>query len=156
MSDRPYLRLLAAASFAERYYAYCAAHTTEGPDLPLSRQTSALAATGRTFRYHKREGFFAWRDGDAPKGCELGVNLDLRHAQAEWILVYKTPRGHIGGPFALLARLTQQLSIPGYEHEPRSPRPDIASASELRAVIDEGLVLYDEVAKRIAGKRTAT
>ncbi len=65
------LDLLTELRFPERYYAYCAAHSTTGREVPLALQTQALSQTGRTFRYDKSEKFYAWRDPKAPEGCEL-------------------------------------------------------------------------------------
>lgn len=112
-----------------------------------------LKETGRTFRYHKGEKFFAWRDANAPEGCELGLNLKIEVSYVEWILVFATPSGHTGGPFSGLARDVKQLSIPKYRHDPPHPRPHVANKAELADVIDEGLAFYDEIAAAIAKQK---
>ncbi len=148
-----FLDLLTELRFPDRYYAYCAAHPKTGPEVSLALQTQALSETGRTFRYDKSEKFYAWRDPKAPEGCELGLNLNLREAHAEWILVFGTPSGHVGGTFAISALLAKRTREPNYRHAPPYPTPDISSSKELRAVLSEGLELYDEVAAAIATRK---
>jgi hypothetical protein len=143
-------RFLADLQFADRYYAYCDAHRARGADIPLTTQTSVLGETGRTFRYHKGEKFFAWRDAHAPDGCELGLNVSIDGYQIEWILLFKTPSGHLGTTLASLASSVKQLAIPAYRHNPPYPVPGAASKTELITVIEEGLALYDDVATAIA------
>src|SRR5258708_3079299 len=117
------LELLAGMDFADRSYAYCAAHSQRGPEIPLTTQTAVLKETGRVFRYDKGEKFFAWRDANGPDECELGLNVSLEGAQVEWILAFSTPSGHMGGPLSGLAKLTKQRSTPAYRHSPPHPRP---------------------------------
>ena len=142
--------LLAEVRFADRYYAYCSEHRKRGPDIPLATQTAVLGETGRTFRYHKGEKFFAWRDANAPDGCELGLNVQIDGHQIEWILSFKALSGHIGDPFAVLALNVRQLTQPTYRHDPPYPVPSAANKAELATVIEEGLALYDEIAAAIA------
>ena len=150
---RELCELMRKLDFAERYYTYCSSHSKKNcPDIPLALQTKALDETGRTFRYDKREKFFSWRDSNAPKGCELGLNLSLRDAQANWILVLKTPSGHLGEQFSAIAEGVKRLADPRYQHEPRFPTPDIANATELRTIITEGLALYDDIATALRSK----
>lgn len=137
------LQQLSAFEFADRYYKYCDAHTTRGPDIPTATQTAVLKETGRVFKYDKREKFFARRDANAPKGCELGININIDGSFVDWILVFGTPAGHLGGPFASLALKVKHLTIPSYRHNPPYPAPRAASKAELAAVIDEGFALYD-------------
>jgi len=143
-------QLLAELRFADRYYAYCDAHRTKGPEIPLATQTALLGETGRVFRYHKGEKFFAWRDANAPDGCELGLNVSIDGYQVEWILVFKTPVGHLGTTLASLASGVKQLAVPGYRHDPPYPVPGAANKAELATVLDEGLALYSDVAAAIA------
>lgn len=153
-AHRKFCDLLRELDFADRYYAYCAKHSKKNcPDIPLALQTKALEETGRTFRYDKREKFFAWRDSDTPKDCELGVNLSLTYAQANWILVLKTPSGHLGGQFSEMALDVKHLVDPRYQHEPRFPTPDIANEKELHSVLAEGIALYEDVAKALRAVR---
>jgi len=147
-----FLKLLESFRFSDRYYAYCAAHAAEGPDLPTAAQTTALAETGRTFRHNKKEKFFAWRDANAPADCELGLNVSLEHGQVEWILVFKTPSGHLGRPFPALALQTKRLSTPAYRHTPPTPVPNVADPSSLGDALDQGLALYDELAGALAAQ----
>jgi hypothetical protein len=150
--EQKFLKLLESFRFADRYYAYCGAHAAEGPDLPPPTQTAALAETGRTFRYQKKEKFFAWRDAKAPADCELGLNVSLENGQAEWILVFKTPSGHLGSPFSALATEAKRLSTPSYRHTPPNPVPNITSQAELGEALDQGLALYDELATMLAAQ----
>jgi hypothetical protein len=148
--EQRFRQLLAELRFADRYYAYCAAHLKSGPDIPLATQTAVLGETGRTFRYYKGEKFFAWRDANAPKGCELGLNVAIGGHQVEWIFVFRTPAGAVADTFAADARKVKQLTEPTYRHDPPYPVPRAASKAELAKVIDEGLALYDDVAAAIA------
>jgi len=143
------LRLLDRLDFPRRYYAYCSAHQKRGPKIPLSLQTPALAATGRTFRYDKREKFFAWRDSKAPKGCVLGLNVSLELAAVEWVLTFKTPEGHVGSTLPYLAMETKRLADPAYKHDPPYPVPSVENADELATVLDEGFAIYQLIADAI-------
>lgn len=143
------LKLLAGADFATRYYAYCAAHATEGPDIPVAKQKAAIGATERAFKYDSREKFFSWRDPQPPAGCKLGLNISLDVGQAEWILHFATPQGHLGSTLAMLALQVKRLDNPGYKHAPPYPVPNIARSAELTVVLAEGLALYDEVADQL-------
>ena len=145
-----FTRLLDSLQFADRYYTYCGAHAKGGPEVPLALQTSALAETGRMFRHNKKEKFFAWRDPKAPEGCELGLNVSLEDASVEWILVFKTKKGHLGSTFANMAADVKHLKSPKYKHNPPYPTPLVASATELRRILDDGLAIYDAIATAIA------
>ena len=144
--ERRFVKQLAAFGFADRYYTYCAMHRKPGPDIPTATQKIALEQTGRTFKYDKREDFFAWRDASAPKGFQLGLNIAIRYAAVEWILVFRTPSGHLGGPFASLALKVKRLDTPTYRHDPPYPTPDAANKRELAQVLDEGFRLHDDLA----------
>jgi hypothetical protein len=144
--ERRFVQQLAAFEFADRYYTYCAAHGKPGPDIPTATQKAVLEQTGRTFKYDKHEDFFAWRDVSAPKGCQLGVNIAIRYAAIDWILVFRTPSGHLGGPFSSLALQVKRLDAPAYRHDPPYPSPDAANKQEFAKVLDEGFELYDELA----------
>jgi len=150
--EQPFLKVLEGARFADRYYAYCAAHAMQGYDIPMATQTAVLKETGRTFRYEKKEKFFAWRDAKAPKGCELGVNVSLDNGQVEWILVFETPAGHLGRPFSSLATMTRRLSESTYRHTSPHPTPNVTNKAELRDVIAQGLALYDALADALAAQ----
>lgn len=152
-AHRDFCDVLLKLDFPSRYYAYCEAHAKKDPpDIPVALQTRALDETGRTFRYDKKEKFFGWRDSNAPKGCELGINLVLQFAQADWILVFGTPSGHLAGSFSGIALDAKRLADPSYQHDPRYPTPKIANARELRVVLAEGFALYEDVAKALRSK----
>ena len=64
-------RLLAVAQevdFARRYYAICVPTFSGRPrdDLPATEVAAALEATGRAFRFNRRESFYATRERGAP------------------------------------------------------------------------------------------
>jgi hypothetical protein len=151
--EAKFLKLLASVGFPDRYYAYCSEHAERGPDIPLATQQAALAATGRTFRYDKKEKFFAWRDADGADDGELGLNVSLRDGRVEWILVFATAPGHLGDTFANMALNSKRLAHPAYKHSPPYPTPKVSSKAELDAVIEEGLALYDDLAKHLAARK---
>src|SRR4051794_31635981 len=99
-------RLLALAQdveFARRYYALVDSTANSEPcyDLSTDEIRATLELTGRSFRYNRRERFFATREKGKPG--ELGLNLTI-DGVVEFILVLETPTGHIGPPFHVLAR----------------------------------------------------
>jgi hypothetical protein len=153
-NTKPYERrlrsLLVEIGFAARYYALCdETRTWQRTDrLPRAEQlTDSLTATGRLFRYNRRENFFATRETDVPG--ELGLNLCLEHNVADFILVVKTPAGHIGDTFSVHALETMRLADPSFSREPPYPRPLFNSVPELKKVLGHGLALYDEIAKGV-------
>lgn len=145
-------RLLEDLGFADAYYNYCDRFPRRGPEVPLKTQQDLLAETGRVFKYDKREKFYAWRDSSAPEGCDLGLNLVLERAQVEWILVFRTPSGHLGSPFSAIAASVKRLQDPAYRHAPPNPTPDVSNKAELANAIEEGLALYDRIAGAIVEK----
>ncbi len=145
-----FLELLEGIDFADRYYAYCQKHEKRGPAIPAPTQIEALAATGYTFSYEKREKFHAWLDVRGGNECELGVNVALDKGDCEWILVFRTPSGHLGGPFSGLALDVKRRTDPQYRHTPPYPTPNIANKRDLLDTLDEGLALYETIAEKIA------
>ena len=138
--------LLHRIDFARRWYDLCAAARVGTPcrDLAAAEQVDALAATGRAFRYNRRESFYATREASVPG--ELGVNLSLRHGTAEFILVLRVPAGHIAGPFSGLMRDVERRFGLVLPETPPYPQPWYQGAGELRQVLAAGFGLYAEVA----------
>jgi hypothetical protein len=145
-------RLLAVAQevdFARRYYAICVPTFSGRPrdDLPATEVAAALEATGRAFRFNRRESFYATRERGAPG--ELGVNLCLKHGVAEFILVARTPAGHVGDAFTALAANVARRYAPELLRDPPYLRPWFRDAGELRLVLRYGFGLYADLASRI-------
>ncbi len=143
------LGLLHRLDFPRRWYDLSVATRVGTPcrDFPVAEQEAALAATGRAFRYNRREKFFATREPGLP--CELGANLVLRHGVAELILVARVPAGHIGEPFGLLMRKADERFGPVLPDAPVYPQPWYQGAAELRRVLTSGFALYAEVAAAV-------
>ncbi|MFO0882750.1 MAG: hypothetical protein U0894_00940 [Pirellulales bacterium] len=143
--------LLHRLDFPRRWYDLCAASRVGGRppshDLPTAEQDAALATIGRSFKYNRREKFYATREAGVPG--ELGANLVLRHGVAEFILVARVPAGHIGDPFGVLMRNADRrfgLMLP---EAPVYPEPWYQGAAELRRVLAEGFGLYAEMAAAV-------
>jgi hypothetical protein len=141
--------LLHRLDFARRWYELCAAARVGTPcrDLSAEEQAAALATTGRTFRFKRRESFFAFRETGVPG--ELGVNLSLRDGVAEFILVLRAPAGHIGGPFSGMMRHVERRFGPVLPETPPYPQPWYQGATELRQLLAVGFELYAEVAAAV-------
>lgn len=139
------LELLCRLDFPRRWYDLSVATRVGTPcrDLSAAAQEAALANSGRTFRFNRREKFFAIREVGVPG--ELGANLVLRHGVAEFILVTRVPAGHVGQPFGRLMRKADRqfgLMLP---EAPAYPQPWYQGAAELQRVLAEGFGLYAEV-----------
>jgi len=145
-----FIELASSIEFGERYYAYCGRFQATGPEIPLETQTQALKATGRTFRYHKSENFFAWRDSNGPEGCELGLNLILKYANLHWIIVFNTLTVRLGGPMNLVAFQAKRHAEPTFLPDPPNPMAHAATKAALAEALDQGLVLYESLAAEIA------
>lgn len=145
-----FIELAASANFGDRYYEYCARFRDVGPEFPLETQIDVLKETGRTFRYHKSEKFFAWRDSNAPEGCELGLNLILRFAKLHWIIVFDTPTVKLGGPMNTVAFQAKRYEHPSFLPDPPNPMARAASKGVLARATQDGLSLYDSLAAQIA------
>jgi hypothetical protein len=145
-AQRPLLELLHRLDFARRWYDLCASTLpSRGADpLPAAEVAAALAATGRIFRYDRRERFYATRERVA--AGELGLNLWPPTSAIQFILVVKTPVRHIGDTFAMLMRSVQKHLGPALPAEPNYPDPHYRDGTELRRILAEGLRLYDNVA----------
>ncbi len=113
-------------------------------NLPAAELASALAATGREFSYDDGEQFYATRD--AVLAGELGVNLIVKGGVAEFLLVVRTPAGHVGGPFPLLMRQAERRFGPPLPPTKPYPQPWYRDGEELRRVLLAGFALYAEVA----------
>lgn len=148
--------LLHRLDYARRWDALCAA-TRFGEfasTLPDADVAAALKATGRAFKYNRKERFYATREADVPG--ELGVNLALRHGTAEFILVVRVPAGHIAGPFSSLMRDVERRFGLALPESPPYPQPKYQGAAELRQVLAAGFELYAEVAAAIIGSGLLT
>lgn len=155
LSDTPEEVLLALAhglDFARRYYALVAATRASEPnlDLPATEIKSALEATGRAFRFNRKERFYATREADTPG--ELGLNLAI-DGSVEFILVARGPGGHFGPTFHGLALKLAERHAPELVPSPRYPRPAYGNPAELRRVLAEGLGLYAELMTAIRASR---
>jgi hypothetical protein len=147
-------RLLALAQgidFARRYYALVGATRESEPchDLPADEIRTALEVTGRSFRYNRRERFFATREKGTPG--ELGLNLTI-DGVVEFILVVEAPAGHIGDNFPSLARDLIYRYGPPPADDPRWPRVRYRNAQELQQVLAEGLTLYSDLAAAVLSR----
>jgi hypothetical protein len=145
-------RLLAIAQeldFAQRYYALVAETSGSTPcdSLTADEIRAALESTGRTFRFNKRERFYATREAEAPG--ELGLNLTVSGV-VEFILVVETPAGHVGQTFPGLARALLYRVGPPVAVDPRYPRVRYGDADELQRVLEGGFALYAELAEAIS------
>jgi hypothetical protein len=116
--------------------------------IELADRKAAMAATKRAWKYTRRESFFAFREESPPDGCELGLNATLRFG-VELILVCRTPHGHLGSTFAVMAHGVMKQGDPEHRHDPPYPTPKFGTAEELRTVLGEGLALYEEIARAI-------
>src|SRR5215213_3998989 len=96
------LALTQKIDFARRYYALVDSTGDVDPCYSLSADEirAALDSTGRSFRYNRRERFFATREKGTPG--ELGLNLTI-DGVVEFISVVETPAGRIGPTFPMLA-----------------------------------------------------
>jgi hypothetical protein len=144
-------RVLALAQeidFARRYYALVASTKNGEPcyDLSAEEIRAALESTGRSFRYNRRERFFATRE----KGTagELGLNLTI-DGVVEFILVVETPAGHVGSTFPGLARDLVYRYGPPPAEDPLYPRVRYRDAQELCQVLAEGFTLYSDLAAAV-------
>ena len=148
-ADERLLELAHSIDFARRYYSIVNASRNDEPasELPETEILSALESTGRSFRFNRREKFFAFREPDVPG--ELGINLSFSYGQVEFILVARGPNGHFGPPFTLLARTVAQRHAPELVPSPRAPRPCYSDQARLRSVLAEGLRLYEDLATAI-------
>jgi hypothetical protein len=147
------VRLLALAhglDFARRYYAIVAATRDGKPchDLPAAEVEAALASTGRAFRFNRKERFYATREADA--AGELGLNLAIS-GSVEFILVARSPAGHIGGVFHGMALELARRHAAELTPDPPYPRPWYRDGAELRRVLASGLGLYAELADAVRG-----
>ncbi|HYH68988.1 MAG TPA: hypothetical protein VD866_30115 [Urbifossiella sp.] len=142
------LSLAQGLDFARRYYALVATTRDGKPsaDLPAADIAAALESTGRAFRFNRKERFYATREPDTPG--ELGLNLAIRGA-VEFILVARTPAGHIGDVFHGLALELARRHAPELVPDPPYPRPWFRDRAELRRVLADGLGLYAELAAAI-------
>jgi hypothetical protein len=155
-ADARLLELLHRLEFARRWYDLCAA-TLFGEfarTLPDAEATTALESTGRAFRYHRKERFYATREIGVPG--ELGINLALRHGTAEFIVVAQVPAGHVGGPFSALMREVEERFGPTLPETPPYPQPNYQGAPELRQVLSAGFDLYAEMATAIVASGLLT
>lgn len=146
-------RLLMVAhglDFARRYYAIVAATGDGQPchELPRAEIEAALMNTGRTFKFHAKETFYAIREADS--AGKLGLNLAFT-GSIEFILVVHSPAGHIGPTYQQLALNLAERYFPKLIPSPRYPRPWYRDSEELRRVLTEGLGLYEELATAIRG-----
>ena len=143
------LALLHQLDFARRWYDLCAATRYGKParDLSDADAKAALESTGWTFKSHRKERFYATREGGVPG--ELGVNLSLVHGVAEFILVCRVPVGHIGDVFPVIMRDVEHRFGPELPESPPYPQPWYQGPAELRHVLAEGFGLYAEIAGAI-------
>ena len=144
-------RLLVLAQeidFARRYYALVASNRDSEPcyDLSADEIRAALESTGRSFRYNRRERFFATREKGTPG--ELGLNLTI-NGVVEFIAVVETPAGHIGPTFPGLARDLVYHHGPQPADDPRYPRVRYRGVQELCQVLAEGFALYSDLAAAV-------
>jgi len=142
------LNLARGVDFARRYYTLVGSTRSGKPchNLPTPDIAAALAATGRSFRFNRREWFYATREVGTPG--ELGLNLAI-DGSVEFILVARVSGGHIGRPFHGLALELAQRFTPELIPSPRYPRPGYRDGSELRRVLTKGLALYADLASAI-------
>jgi hypothetical protein len=152
VAEERLLALAQAIHFASRYYAIVSSTRSGKPcfDLSGTEIAAALESTGRTFRFNRKEKFYATREPGTPG--ELGVNLSI-NGSVEFILVARAPVGHIGPTFHGLALDLAQRHAPELVPNSPYPQPWYRDAAELKRVLAEGFELYADLASAIIASR---
>jgi hypothetical protein len=111
---------------------------------------AALAGSPLTFTYNEGERFFGHLE--RREGYDVGLNLACSWSSLELILVLRTARGHIGGPFPMLALDVARDRDPAFTLDPPYPHLPFHTHEQLREVVDVGLELYADVRQAIVDR----
>lgn len=147
------LEHLIAVDFADRFDALCRAHPVAGPAVPFDMQAGAVASLSREIYWSRVTHRFTWREAWRPRSrlpefTAIGLDIHI-DSRVELELVFATPEGHLSGPFPRFSRQLRQMRDPDYEHD--DPAPCIAMPDDLPRILEQGMLLYDDLARSLVG-----
>lgn len=135
------LQTLVKIGFAEAYYACCDAHPRGISWEPTPEAVAAvLARTDLTFKYKKGERVFS--TAETIGTVTVGLNLRVAQSTVEAVLLFKTVAGHLGSPFAGIARDVMLLSNPEFDRSPPYPRPWYSDQAGIDAILPGLVTLF--------------
>lgn len=138
------IHALVGIHFSERYYRYYEQTCHRSPQKFMAHENivKALISTGLDFKFDTREKFFYHREKH--DAFQISLHVAFTSSAVEFILAVKTPVGHIGGPFSLLAEEVALRHDAGFSYSPPYPDPLFSDLQELREVILFGTSLFED------------